>query len=121
VAIPDGVEPDVLTVEEDEAEQLAYDRGEEGIEPYSGMADAAGPRPPDTLRDTDAVLDRIDEVLADAEPASLQEAVAEAQQAVHRAEVVREDTVRAQRCAQWATDEHTDENAATASEGWGLA
>lgn len=127
VTLPDGFEPEVLTAEEDAAEQLAYDRGEDGIAPYTGTADAAGPRPSDTPRDTEAVLDRIDELLADAvtgvpererraeaeaaplarEVAECGRTVAEAEQAVQQAEITHEDRDRAERCARWAADDAT--------------
>ncbi|MEV0066665.1 hypothetical protein [Amycolatopsis sp. NPDC050768] len=38
LVVPDEYEPDYLTAEEDELEQLAYDMGEEGTSPYLGMA-----------------------------------------------------------------------------------
>ncbi|MFI5606874.1 hypothetical protein [Amycolatopsis sp. NPDC051903] len=38
LVVPDEYEPDYLTPEEDELEQLAFDNGEEGVSPYLGMA-----------------------------------------------------------------------------------
>ncbi|RJQ92381.1 hypothetical protein [Amycolatopsis panacis] len=122
VVLDRDYEPEFLTAEEDEAEQLAYDAGDAGVAPYTGMADAVHHRgrfvahrpavadPAGT--GTDEVLARIDAVLAEPEPPQLDEelrqcrqAVAEAEDAAHRVAVETEDAARAERCARWNTDD----------------
>ncbi|TNC20896.1 prolipoprotein diacylglyceryl transferase [Amycolatopsis alkalitolerans] len=127
-AVPEDYEPDVLTAEDDQAEQLAYDRAEDGTEPYVGTADAAGPGSRSTshdqapsAEDTDAVLDRIDEVLAEPDEAPLARAVAEADQALHQAAITREDQDRAERCARWAGNDAVHTAVSDTSEGRGWA
>ncbi|MEV0066125.1 hypothetical protein [Amycolatopsis sp. NPDC050768] len=53
LAVSDDYEPDVLTPEEEESEQFAYDSGEEGARPYTGMADAMEVNQSGVLRNWD--------------------------------------------------------------------
>ncbi|MFI5606873.1 hypothetical protein [Amycolatopsis sp. NPDC051903] len=69
----------------------------------------------------DALLGRIDDVLAEPEPTPLAEAVEECGQAVdeaadasHRIEVAGEDAERARRLARWSAEDETHES----TEGW---
>ncbi|NKQ57129.1 hypothetical protein HFP15_30090 [Amycolatopsis sp. K13G38] len=74
-------------------------------------------------RDTDAVLERIDALLAEPKAAPLGQAVAEcghtvaaAEQALRQAEGAREDQARAERCARWSAADAA-QTAAEMSEG----
>ncbi|QRP46042.1 hypothetical protein [Amycolatopsis sp. FDAARGOS 1241] len=188
LVVPDEYEPDYLTAEEDELEQLAFDNGEEGTSPYTGMAapmvvnqsgvlrnwaseseavditgmvddgddDVSWPMLRSTdptvaeFRETDVpavqllldadttaaesgiansdtaeLLDRIDDVLAAPEPTPLAavvercgQAVDEASDALHRAEVTGEDAQRADRLSRWNADDQASPRTDDRSEGW---
>ncbi|MFF4598124.1 hypothetical protein [Amycolatopsis sp. NPDC001319] len=82
LAVADDYEPDVLTPEEDESEQLDYDAGEEGTRPYTGMAEPMVVNQSGVLRNWDA---EATDTFEDAGPAarSAEPWVAEYWAAVH--------------------------------------
>ncbi|PKV99591.1 hypothetical protein ATK30_0571 [Amycolatopsis echigonensis] len=111
----DGLTPDQIAAQA-AAERVAHPAGvgqavARDAEP-GRRARAGQPVPAQAASDVDSVLGRIDEVLAAPEPLPLGDAVrecdrslAEAEDAVNRAQTVNEDAARAERCARWNSDD----------------
>ncbi|GAB3375692.1 hypothetical protein [Amycolatopsis echigonensis] len=110
-----GLTPDQITAQaaaENAADPAVVGQAvERDAEPGRG-ARAGQPVPAEAASDVDSVLGRIDEVLAAPEPPPLGDAVrecdrslAEAENAVNRAQTVNEDDARAERCARWNSDD----------------
>jgi hypothetical protein len=89
-------------------------------EPAAGQHEDVGRRTADVLADIDAMLAEPEPPPLRAEVAQCGRAVAEAERAVQCTGSVHEDDERAERCAQWSTDEQATADAAGADDVRGL-